>query len=1017
MTIKIYPSRLPGEPLEIHQHPNMTIHKWLSINVENYHHEDSHPITIDVDGRNIPSYEWVLCIIKPDSDVRIYPVPHAAGLAIAAIVVAVASVAYMMFFMPGMDAALSNSSGKNLDLNPAKANQAKLGEPIRELFGRRKIYPDYVVPPVVRFDPNDPTIMRSNMLLCLGVGQHTFSDGDIRVGDTPVASLPGFNYVKHEPGANVAGDERSEIWFNSTEVGGTSSGSGLDMAQTAPETDDINADGMAVSGASVSFIGLDTEDDDEDDDDENDLPSSWVAGAVVEIQAPTNFQITTSTGYSVIASKLLTEIAPYVGMPVTLSFGGVDYGLFISTWTPGQDAVPGEGGSQASVQASAAPTTYDFSTSTATFTVTWQGETYTISLVADYVSMPALLAAISEGLTGSGLIATDGGDVVRIEEEASPWQGGSITSSSLPASVFGGSPVFTAGERSTGGSAAILANVTLAYDSATGTPFSGLPEGTQRASLSHSGYEYRIVSVDAATAVVQRFVNGAVDSSWPGFSPRTMVDYEASGINDSDRWMGPFLATPQNEVCDMFEVNFTFPNGIVRYNKKGKKRSRNVDWELQYRVYGSGSGWTSRKGAYVQQNINGLGFTERIVLPSPGLVEVRCRRTNEQGEDNARDQMYWQALRGRLLVRPSSYPDVTLMGVTVETGGKLAAQSDRRVNVVSTRIYESGSARSISGALFHVGNSLGIDMDTYAINSLESTYWTPRGEQFDFATGDSISALEMLQKISNAGMSYFLLDDGLASVGREGIKNWSGVVTPHEMIEELETAFTAPSDDDYDGVDVTYVNGTTWAEETIQCRTSDNPTPRKIEQYTLDGVLDQNIAYRIGMRRLMKYLHQRLSHRTRTELDALVYKYGDRLLLSDDIPGNKTISTLVVGMESDTDMAIFDVTEPLDWSFENPRAIIRYQDGSASSLLVASKIGDGEYQLSVPWQDAFDDIILNDPYIEPPRIIFCNSIRSVYDSIAESIDPQDDGTCQLSARQYSSAFYQHDDDIYSGNIT
>ncbi len=37
------------------------------------------------------------------------------------------------------------------------------------------------------------------------------------------------------------------------------------------------------------------------------------------------------------------------------------------------------------------------------------------------------------------------------------------------------------------------------------------------------------------------------------------------------------------------------------------------------------------------------------------------------------------------------------MAVSVETGGKLAAQSDRRVNVVATRIYESGVSRSISG--------------------------------------------------------------------------------------------------------------------------------------------------------------------------------------------------------------------------------------------------------------------------------------------------------------------------------
>ena len=202
MTIRIYPSRLPGEPLETHQHSAMTIHQWLSRNVDDYSSRDVHPISIDVDGQCVPAHQWSDVSIRHDSDVRIYPVPHGEGaLAIAAIVVAVASVAYMMFMMPGMDGNMTNSVGKNLDLNPAKANSAKLGDPIRELFGRRRIYPDYVVPPVTRFDPGDPTIMRTHMLVSLGVGQHAFSDGDIRVGDTPISSLPGFDYVKYEPGA------------------------------------------------------------------------------------------------------------------------------------------------------------------------------------------------------------------------------------------------------------------------------------------------------------------------------------------------------------------------------------------------------------------------------------------------------------------------------------------------------------------------------------------------------------------------------------------------------------------------------------------------------------------------------------------------------------------------------------------------------------------------------------------------------------------------------------------------
>ncbi|GHL35056.1 hypothetical protein ECZU27_02220 [Escherichia coli] len=47
---------------------------------------------------------------------------------------------------------------------------------------------------------------------------------------------------------------------------------------------------------------------------------------------------------------------------------------------------------------------------------------------------------------------------------------------------------------------------------------------------------------------------------------------------------------------------------------------------------------------------------------------------------------------------------------------------------MATRAYETGTARTISGALLHVANSLGLEMDVDTINALESAYWTPRAK-------------------------------------------------------------------------------------------------------------------------------------------------------------------------------------------------------------------------------------------------------------------------------------------------
>jgi hypothetical protein len=101
------------------------------------------------------------------------------------------------------------------------------------------------------------------------------------------------------------------------------------------------------------------------------------------------------------------------------------------------------------------------------------------------------------------------------------------------------------------------------------------------------------------------------------------------------------------------------------------------------------------------------------------------------------------------------------------------------------------------------------------------------------------------------------------------------------------------TDDDYDGVDVTYIN----------------PSPGQKKRSVPDGLItlcrkvrsysghcnDADRAYRIGMRRLMKYLHQRRTYECTTSLLGWCYQFGDHIILSDDILTGKTISCLIEG--------------------------------------------------------------------------------------------------------------------------
>lgn len=1025
MTISIYPSRLPGEPIETHQHSNCTIDKWLTQNVTGFSERDEHPIVIEVNGYLVQSDNWPEFEITHDDNVCIYPKPYGTGLEIAAWVavgVAIASAAYSIYMMSQMNSmGGSSANGDQLDLNPAKANTAKLGDPIREIFGKYRVYPDYLVQPVSRFDSSDRQIYRTQMFLSLGVGNLQINRSDIKIGNTPVSSFgDDVSYVIYPPGADISGESRADNWYNSTEVGGTTSGTaGLDLSSTGPSSVSINSDAVVFSGNNITLVG-ETSDDDDDTNDDSSVPDSWKVGADINVEAPDTFTAATEGGRSVIYGDF-TELAPYVGMPVTAVWNDYSYDLYISSFSKGSAAVPGQGGNAASITANSAPSTYDFSSQAVSFTITWIGVSNVISLTANYVTMQGLTDEITDQLTGSGLVASGDNTLLSIKEKNSPYSGNSIGYTVLPASLFGSAPVVVAGKASSGGKPEVIPSITLAYDGATGAPFSGVPVGAIRLSLGAQGNQYRITAIDGLTISVERLIassdggSSSVDTNWPGFTERTLLDSNVTGDNDDYNWMGPFLCCPDGETTSTVEINFVFTSGLAHINKKGKKKWKSVELAIQYRL--SGGNWTEVRKSYGGKTLNEIGYTEVFNLPTKGQYEFRVRRVTEV-DSSDRDSIQWQSMRSKLTARPNSYPDITTMAVTIRTGTRLAAQSDRRVNVVATRLYDGYPSRSISGALNHLLSTTDAQIDTSAINALEDNYWTPRNETFDYsADSDSNSMLDILQKIATAGMGYFHLSDGLATVGREGVKNWSGVITPQETTEELTTAFKASTSDDYDGVDVTYTNSTTWAEETVQCRTSDNPTPNKVESYKLDGVVTADRAYRIGMRRLMKYIYQRCTYSTSTELDALCYRYGDRVVMTDDIPGSSTISCLVVGMQYTDSLVTIETSERLDWTFTNPRVLFRLQDGSATGLLTPTRVDD--FTFTVPNSSELSPELweMNSGSIEPPRVMFCSSESAGYDTLISEISPDADGTCQVTALSYDPKFYQHDDDTYPGNVS
>ena len=118
-----------------------------------------------------------------------------------------------------------------------------------------------------------------------------------------------------------------------------------------------------------------------------------------------------------------------------------------------------------------------------------------------------------------------------------------------------------------------------------------------------------------------------------------------------------------------------------------------------------------------------------------------------------------------------------------------------------------------------------------------------------------------------------------------------------------------------------------------------------------------------------------------------------------------------------SDLRTIGVSEPLDWTFTNPRIVIRYQDGSASALLTPNQIDDFTFSIPYSTDIAPEAWEMSMGAIEPPRVIFCSSESTGYDALISEIAPDTDGKCQVSAAAYDTRFYQHDDDTYPGNVS
>lgn len=484
-------------------------------------------------------------------------------------------------------------------------------------------------------------------------------------------------------------------------------------------------------------------------------------------------------------------------------------------------------------------------------------------------------------------------------------------------------------------------------------------------------------------------------------------------------WTSEFVSTPGNEVTSAIEFDVYFPTGLCELSDDAQVMTYSVTIEFEYRNI-SNNATVSVMRTYTQRTRDQIGFTERISVPS-GRYACRMRRVgSSSSSEKIQDTVHWYGLKCRLPTK-IRYPNWTTISIKLRSGGRLAAQSENKINVVATRILPTLQSngtwsapqptRDISAFVRYISHSIGYtdaDIDMTELLRLHNN-WKSRGETVDHVF-DLTTVKAALQVVLAAGMSELTIANGLIRPVRDDIRTqFESGYSPQNMTKPLVRSFKSRRHDDADGVEVEYIDANTWTSQTVICSLPGSQR-LKLEKLKLNGVTDRTRAWRIGMRRMRQIAYQNWEYSFETELDALNSEYLSYVPLLDDIPGYGQ-SALLTNVDAAGSNAILTVSEEIQWQDGKDHVVAyRKSDGTLEGPWSATK-GHGDFTIIAPIPAADRPAV--SLKMELPHVYIGTTEEWCFPALVTDITPRGTDSVSVSAVNYDARIYADDDNYPS----
>lgn len=501
-----------------------------------------------------------------------------------------------------------------------------------------------------------------------------------------------------------------------------------------------------------------------------------------------------------------------------------------------------------------------------------------------------------------------------------------------------------------------------------------------------------------------------------GTDPIAIVNY-ASGGRDLPIFTNRFSAMPNGVKTSQIEVDFFFPNGLCWVNDDGSLISTSVGIQINITDKDTGNLIMNDYKYYSDATTDQIGFTERIQLPYFCEPLVKVRRL-ERGSDSAqsRSNIEWMGLKGRL---PDvyGYPNWTVAGIMMASGGRVSAQSENAINMIVTRILpqlqydgtwsEPRPVRDIASCVRYIAHQIGYtdnDIDMDELLRLHNQYWVPRKEHFDFVL-DETTVKDAIEMALNAGMSNLTISNGKIKPVRDEKRTiLEQSYSAQNIIGDITHSFKSRRIDDYDGVEVEYVDPSTFDKKVVQCLLPGSHG-LKIRKLSINGVNDKNRAYIIGMREasIDRYINKDFSFKT--EMDAFNSDYMSYIAIIDDVPKFGQ-SALILAVDDEKVTLSEDIREKPDifsWRDRNGKLIGPFK----------IKSFDGPF--------AYVDLGTNRPIVslnyELPHAYLGTEQRWAHKCLVTDITPNGIDSATISAINYDDRIYDYDNtEMYKNDM-